>query len=433
LASLVKQKERREVNVTATVERPAPALRARLRDLVRSYPAAYWYLWIGTFVNRLGGFVVPFLAIYLTEVRGMTIGQAGGVISAYGAGTLAAGPLGGLLADRLGRRRTLLLSLVLTSIGMVTMSAVRSPAALVITAAALGFVTDVYRPPVFAMVADVVAPERRPQAYALLYWVVNLGVSFAPVIAGVMAKRNFQALFIADAITTLVFAAVVFFRIPETRPVEAVPAHERPHPFAGITVAFRDGVFLAFTALSFLTTLLFFQYQVALPVAMRADGISSEAYGVTVATNGVLIVLLQPWVSRIVAKYRRSRVMAVGAVFIGAGFGLNAFADTQAVYMTGVAIWTLGEITLLPVASAVVADMAPPEARGRYQGAYFMSWGLGLFAAPLLGANVLEAIGPRAFWAGCLAIGLLAAAGHLAVAPSRARRLRALGLAVTAD
>src|SRR5262245_20175994 len=84
---------------------------ARIGQRIGELPGVYWTLWVGTLVNGLGGFVVPFLAPYLTRSRGFTVAEAGGVASLFGLGTMTAGPLGGVLADRVGRRATMLLGL----------------------------------------------------------------------------------------------------------------------------------------------------------------------------------------------------------------------------------------------------------------------------------------------------------------------------------
>jgi MFS family permease len=83
-----------------------------LGRLTAGLPQAFWLLWVGTIINRLGGFVVPFLSLYLTSERGVTVAEAGLIVAAFGAGSFAAQLAGGELADRLGRRPVLLMSLL---------------------------------------------------------------------------------------------------------------------------------------------------------------------------------------------------------------------------------------------------------------------------------------------------------------------------------
>jgi MFS family permease len=149
----------------------------------------YWTLWTGTLVNRLGGFVVPFLALYLTQRRGVGVAEAGVIVSFYGLGSMSAGPLGGVLADRIGRRSTMLIGLFGGGAVMFALGFAERPLAIAANVLVLGLVSDLYRPAVSAMVADLVPAEKRLDAYARLYWAINLGFSLAPVIAGFLARR----------------------------------------------------------------------------------------------------------------------------------------------------------------------------------------------------------------------------------------------------
>ena len=75
----------------------------------QALPRAFWALWVCQLVNRLGSFVQPFLVLYLTQDRHLSAGTAGAVAAAVGAGTVASQPVGGWLADRVGRRLTMLI------------------------------------------------------------------------------------------------------------------------------------------------------------------------------------------------------------------------------------------------------------------------------------------------------------------------------------
>src|SRR5438034_666736 len=105
-------------------------------------PRTFWILWAGALVNRLGGFVMPLLAIYLTAERGLSVQEVGLVVSLWGAGMLCSGPLGGFLADRAGRRVTLVLALALGAATMVHLAFARAPAHIGAAAFLLGLVGE---------------------------------------------------------------------------------------------------------------------------------------------------------------------------------------------------------------------------------------------------------------------------------------------------
>jgi MFS family permease len=394
---------------------------SRLIPPIQGLPRAYWYLWAGMLVNKAGAFVVPFLALFLTGARHLSVEQAGAIVSLWGAGALLAGPVGGLLADRYGRRATMVLALSAGAAAMLHLGLARSPTHVAVATLALGFFGEMYRPAMHAAMVDLVPPVDRARAYAFVYWAINFGFSIAPLIAGVMVSRSYTALFVGDALTTLAFACLVLARVPETRPA-AASAHETLRWLQPYT----DGVFVVFALLTLGIALVFQQFHVAMPIDMRAHGISPARYGALIATNGILIVLVQPSATVLVQRLHRSRVMAAGALLAGAGFGLFAVATSTTGYLAGIAVWTLGEIAVVPVGAVLVAEMAPSDLRGSYQGAYQMSSGAASLIAPSLGGLVLGRLGARSLWLGCLALGLAVALGHLALAPARRRRMREL-------
>jgi MFS family permease len=291
---------------------------------------------------------------------------------------------------------------------MMLLAAARAPAHIAAAAFALGLVGDLYRPAVSAAVADVVPPLERTRAYGYLYWAINLGVAGASMLAGFVADVSWWLLFACDAGTSLLFGLVVLAGLPETR-----PAHLEAHARSSWSLPYRDARFLSFVGIQFLVAIVFQQFTVALALDMQAHGITPRQYGLIVAWNGILIVLFQPTVMRWLRRLPRPRVLAAGALAVGLGFGINAFAGGAAVYLAGLVVWTLGEMGSLPLAPAVIADFAPTDARGGYQGAYQLAWGVAGFAAPALGSLTLAHGGPLVLWGGCAALGAIACALHL--------------------
>jgi MFS family permease len=389
---------------------------------MRGLPRTFWYLWTGALINRLGAFVFTYLAIYLTRARHFSVAGAGLVVSLWGIGAIGAGPVGGILADRLGRRHTMLLGFLLGALAMVQLGLARAPWHIAVATMILGFCNDLYRPAMQAAIADVVPPSERTRAYGYLYWAVNLGFAGASVLAGLVASVSFTSLFVIDAATTALFGVIVYLRVPETHPERH--AEKRSH--VPVLAPFSDGVLLAFIVAQFLMATVFAQGNSSLPMDMTAHHIAPATYGWLVAINGVLICLFQPSAITIVARHPRSRMLAGGALCCGIGFGLCAVARTPLPYALTIVVWTLGELMFSPVTPTVLADLAPVHLRGSYQGAYQMVWGASAFVAPALGSLVLGKLSSVALWSGCFALGCVAALLHLAIAPARRRRLIAM-------
>lgn len=373
-------------------------------------PRSFWVLFAGTLVNRVGGFVLFFLAIYLTEQRGLSAAQSGLVLSAYGFGAILGGPIGGALSDRVGRRPTLVGCLLGGGASLFALGLARGAVMITALGVLTGCVYEMYRPVVSATVADIVSPEDRPRAYGLIYWAVNLGAAVAAAIGGLIAAYSYQALFALDALTTAGFGLVIWAALPETRPAEHAH-HARP----GIRVVLSDSVFLAVCALSFMFSIVFFQSFAGLPIDMRAHGLSTASFGMLMAINGALIVLFQPAAGELIRGRARPSVLAIASVLLGIGFGMNGWIGSAPAYAASITVWTAGEILFAPAAQSLAADLAPTHLRGAYQGAFAVAFTSAFAAAPAVGGFVLGHAGAFWLWVCCLIVGLATAAGFYAL------------------
>ncbi|MCE9577949.1 MAG: MFS transporter [Deltaproteobacteria bacterium] len=395
------------------------AVRQRFSNARDRLPRLYWTLWWGTLINRAGGFVGPLLTFYLTGERGLSLSLAGVIVALYGVGQVGASLVGGVLADRLGRRATLLLSLGGGAASMLALGFARAPSAIAVLVVVQGFTGELYRPAVAALIADIVPPVDRMLAYGLQYWAVNLGFSAAPVIAGLLARASFTLVFIGDAITTLVYGSIVLARVPETRPAAPPPGTATVR----LADVLSDRVFMTLVGIAFLTALVPFQSSFALSAYMAGQGYSAAEYGAVLAVNGVLIILFQPILIGPLTRRDPSRVLAASALIMGVGFALHDVAIVLALHLAAVAVWSIGEIFATSVFGTLVAACAPAEARGRYQGVFSMSWGAASAIGPIAGARVLEDLGSHALWLGCAGVGAISAALYVITGPARRERV----------
>ena len=435
-----------EIDESSQARRPTPAtldLRARVvpaNDTVTvspvagvgpfGLPRAYWTLWCGMLLNRLGGAVFLLLGLYLTRERGLSPELAGLVISLYAAGGLLAGPVGGALADRLGRRTTLLAGTAASGAFMLALGGARSTTTIVVLAPLLGFFTDLCRPPLQAAVADLVPAADRARAYGLLYWAMNLGFAVASALGGALAVDHFGALFVIDAISTFVYMAIVFLGVPETRPaltLQATVVNDEPQAGhsrsaqPGLLAPFRDRPFVTFALIQVVLLVAFAQVIVALPLDMSTHGLDMRGIGLLLGLNGVYIVVLQPLALRYGRRLGHVRWLVGGALLTGLGLGATALVRGPFGYALTAALWTLGEVGFSTASPAIVAEFAPLAQRGAYQGVYQLSWGTAIMAAPVLGSLVLARAGSTALWGACLVTCFTAAALHLRITGRRFR------------
>ncbi|MER7181696.1 MFS transporter [Streptomyces hyaluromycini] len=390
---------------------PSVALRRAVRETVSGLPREFWWLWTSTLVNRLGAFVATYMALYLTLDRGYSASYAGLVASLHGLGGVVSSLAGGVMADRLGRRPTLLVAQGSTAAAVALLGFVRDPVAIAAVAFLVGVASNASRPAVQAMMADIVRPEDRVRAFSLNYWAINLGFAVSSMGAGFIAEVSYRAGFLIEAGMTAVCAVLVFLRLPESRPERAAAEVAEDREVSLLTVV-RDGRYMGVVGLSFLVALIFQQGSVGLPVAMGEAGFSPADYGMAIAVNGLLIVVLQIPVTRVIQHRDPRSLLVVSSLLAGYGFGLTAFAGSVGVFALTVCVWTLAEIVNAPTQTGLVVRLSPVHGRGRYQGMYTLSWSAAALVAPLLSGVVIDRFGARWLWGVCAVVGTAAALGY---------------------
>ncbi|WP_093811531.1 MDR family MFS transporter [Streptomyces sp. Ncost-T6T-1] len=393
-----------------------------VKDSFSGLPREFWWLWVATFINSLGGFVGIFLALYLTSGLGYSASFTGFVGSLYGGGAVVASILGGFLADRIGRTRTILAAQLATSVSILTLGFADSAAVIAVMAFIVGVSGAASRPAIGATIADLVEGPERQKAYSLNYWAGNLGFGISAAVVGMVAAYGYLPLFILEATATFACAILVYMKVPETG---LKPNRERSQDsrfFSGYASVCRDWTFMGIVGMTFLMSLLFQQAVTSLPITMGIKGFSSADYGMVISLNGLMIVLLQVLLSRAVKSARPSRVLAASALLCGYGLAVVAVASSLPFYFAAVAILTLGEIIFAPVIMALISQLAPAAARGRYQGVFQLAFSGAALAAPISGGYVIDHFGVNVIWIICGALGTVAAIGYTALGRAAAQR-----------
>jgi MFS family permease len=379
-----------------------PAHRDPLLARLRALPGPVWVLAGGQFVNKFGAFVLFFLVVYLTRL-GYSPGQAGLAAGAYGMGSFVAMFAGGYIADRFGRRGTIVLSMFSSAAIMVALSQAESFLALTALAGIAGLAAEMYRPAASALMTDLTPHGERLTAFALYRTAINAGIATGPAVAGFLAEKSFLWIFLGDAATSVVFGTVAFFALPKGRP-ERVTS---PSP-GGLVLALRSdpelrrllvGMFLALFAL--------FQIATTLPLHVESLGFSTATYGLLLSLSGLLVASTEIAATSFTVRLPPRMAIAAGFLLIGLAFGSMGLATTVVALVAVVVVAPAGELLAMPVAGAFVADIAPDDMRGRYQGSLGAAASLGVAAAPAVGGALYG-------WAPAAAFGAFALAGVVA-------------------
>jgi MFS family permease len=383
-----------------------------LRENLRALPRPAWILFVGTFINRFGTFVMPFLVIYLTR-SGFSPAKAGLAVSAYGAGHLIASFAGGHLADRIGRRNTIAISMFGSAAVMVALSQARAFPVIIAFTLLAGSAAELYRPAAAALIGDLVRPEQRIAAFGMYRFAINLGFAAGPAVAGFLADRSFLYLFLGDAVTSLGYGIIA---------IVALPHGQRSHASEEKSGdALRDALhnkrFVLFLLSTLCVTWIEFQLPSTLPLYVQDQGFTASAYGMLISLNGILIVIFELAITAWTQRFQPQPMIALGYGLSAIGFALTGFAHTIPVLAMTVVVWTIGEMIYAPVTGAYVANLAPERYRGRYNGLWVMMWSVGMLLGPSLGTLIYQR-DARVLWITCGIVGLAGAALAL-VKPGR--------------
>src|SRR6266540_4653133 len=386
---------------------------AYLRSLNPQLPLPVWLLQGGGLANSFGnGLALPFLVIYLHNVRGFSLGTSGLVVA-----VIFAGPL----IDRFGARRTLAVGLVLQAVGYGLLPLVREPWEAFALVALEGAGSAGFWPSQSTLISRLTPAARRHAAFAQQRVTMNLGIGLGGLAAGWIAKvhepRTFTILFVLDALTFLAYVGVLaFVRDPGVEP------HERGETPASYRAVLRHRTFLGLWTLNFLFVAAGYSLFNLLPAFARDHShLSERQIGAIFFVNTALIVLAQLPLSRWIEGRRRMRALALmpllwaGAWLIvdAGGYWLTA-TSAFIVIAVAAAILGIGECFHGPAHQALVSDIGPPNLRGRYFAVHSLSWGLAGTVGPAIGGFILAA-SPFALWPLASGVCLIAAAGALAI------------------
>lgn len=412
-----------------------------LRRFDPRLPRDVWLLQAGGVINSFGnGVVLPFLVIYLHDVRGFGLGIAGLVVATSAAAQLGAGLLAGPIIARIGPRATLASGLVVQAIGYGMLPLVRDPWQAFALLAVEGAGSAGFWPSQSTLVARLTPAPRRHAAFAQQRLTMNLGIGVGGITGGFIAHvtdpATFTTLFLLDAITFLGYVAVV--GLVHDPGVEHV--HDRPG--ASYRGVLRDRTFVGLWLLNFLFVAAGYSLINLLPQFARDHGhISDREIGAVFAVNTGVIVVAQLGVARWIEGRRRMRALAVMPLLWAAAWlivdlagALTTATLAFCLFALALGLFGVGECLHGPAHQALVADLALDHLRGHYFAVHSLSWGLAGTVGPAIGGYVLAAA-PLALWPLAAAVCVAAAGGALALdrlVPVELRRVPADEAAIPA-
>ena len=415
-------------------------------------PLMFWGLWVTLLILWMGRFVTSFLSMYLVSDMHVSAGVAGTIVSMYGFGGIFGCLYGGALSDRFGRPAMIVIGNLGSAAMLVLLAFIGNPWIMAIALLAYGAISSMPTPAVAAYVSDVVPFRKQKRAYSLQTWAANFGFAIGPIIANQLVKISYALMFYAEA-AVLVFATIlmiVFFKEVglgkrprgEVAPARASQAAEsaagnavehavkqtgesqRPQRFSvwrSYRRACADGALMSMVVLMFLYTLAYYQIVSGLPISMTQIGLGTDEYSSLLTINGGLLCLLQIPAIGLFQRMSNTRVLVLGMSITAVGYAFQIGANSWVTFAIATVLWTLGELGTFPIAATTVANIAPKDVRGTYQGLYNLVWSLSNAFSPLVGGWILNAFGSRVLWICCTVMFVIVAIGFYVTRGPRER------------
>lgn len=415
-------------------------------------PLMFWGLWVTLLILWMGRFVTSFLSMYLVSDMHVSAGVAGTIVSMYGFGGIFGCLYGGALSDRFGRPAMIVIGNLGSAAMLVLLAFIGNPWIMAIALLVYGAISSMPTPAVEAYVSDVVPFRKQKRAYSLQTWAANFGFAIGPIIANQLVKISYALMFYAEA-AVLVFATIlmiVFFKEVglgkrprgEVAPARASQSAEsaagnavehavkqtgesqRPQRFSvwrSYRRACADGALMSMVVLMFLYTLAYYQIVSGLPISMTQIGLGTDEYSSLLTINGGLLCLLQIPAIGLFQRMSNTRVLVLGMSITAVGYAFQIGANSWVAFAIATVLWTLGELGTFPIAATTVANIAPKDVRGTYQGLYNLVWSLSNAFSPLVGGWILNAFGSRVLWICCTVMFVIVAIGFYVTRGPRER------------
>ncbi len=385
------------------------SLPLKIQSIYRRYPAQFWILVTGSLLSSIGASMVwPFLTNHLHRDLGVPQLTITYMMALNSMMAIAASFISGPIADRLGRKPVMLLSLFGGTAYFYLMGQVEVVLLVAILWALWGALNPMYAVGANAMVSDLITDDRRIEAYAILRVIHNVGIAIGPVLGGLLATLfSFSASFIAASIALTVYGVITLIWVKETLPsknqvsptVALSPIQADRTGMQGLLKVLRDSlfmsVFLSFTVTTMAASIMF---SLLLVYANSQFGITEGQYSWVITTNALMCIFVQFGVTRLTIRFKPLPVLAVGALFYAMGVGSVALGRELWSFILSMVIMTIGELIMTPTATTLVANLAPVDLRGRYMGIYSLMWPIGNGLGPMLGSAIARVTFPAALW-----------------------------------
>lgn len=397
-----------------------------------SYPQQFWLLFWGSFFTKASiSMIWPFVTVIIRERLEIALTTAALLLTIQSIASLLSTLVVSSIMDKMGRKVPIVIGLLGSAIALVGMATANTFEQWAILMAFYGIFTPVFNIGVNTMVADIIEPENRSSAYALIRMISNAGIAIGPVIGGILVTlMSFEAVYYLIAIAYGILTVFVMSSIQETIPDNRMKTKNQEiisTTSQGYGYILRDTLFMSLFAMFMLVMFGNTQIFVLLPVYAKENyGLVESQYSLLLTINATMVVLFQYAITKFTDRYQPLPVMALAAILYAIGLGSVAVGYNLPTFAISMVIVTIGELMLFPTALTFIANIAPTEMRARYMGIFGLSWPLAAGIGPVIGGFLNDNFSPIAMWIGASGLAVIGAIGFITIMMYRRRDKRKL-------
>lgn len=378
-----------------------------MKDFINNYkglPKEMYVICFATLINRLGDFVVPFLALYLTQKIGMTAAATGVIVTLSSVVGIPASILGGKISDMFGRKKIYTYAQSIAAVTLIPCAFTKSVSITIMCLLISTFFNGFVRPAFQSMIQDILSKEERQAGFSLNYLAINAGVAIGPIIAGFLFNNLLPLLFLGDTLTSLIAVFLVWKNIKETYPVNSKLKVESKAEIAekGNTfqMLWKRPALSLFLVLYMVYNFIYAQHKFSLPITLNAqfNNESAKLLGYIMSINAVTVLALTIFIGFITKRNHQLTNMAFTGILYAIGFGMIGYIDNFNFFIISTIIWTLGEILSSISSGVYVANNSPSNYRARLNAIMNLGRFLGTALSTFFSGAYIQVYGYKTLW-----------------------------------
>jgi MFS family permease len=375
----------------------------------------------GVLVSSAGSSLVwPFQLIHISRTLGLRLAAVATLITISSTMGFTMSFLGGPLVDRLGRRPVMSAAQAAHGLGWIVMSVAGSYLGFLAPMVLMAVAQPFYAIGSDAMMADLLPPAQRSTGYSILRVFNNTGIALGPALGGLLVTHSYPTAFRCAALAMVAYGLLLLLGVRETlperkgKPAPGTPSTRTPVPLQGYRQVLRDKGFLAFSAFMTLGMAASLMLWTLLGVYTKQNfRLSERLFGWLPITNALMCVFIQYPITRVTRRQQPLPTLVIGMLVYATGVGSVALMGGFWGFLLSMVIFSLGELIVVPTATAYTANRASQNSRGCYMNIYWACCALARGLAPLTGGFLNDQVNPAAIWHGGFLLGLVSAMGLL--------------------